>query len=90
MSTWCIWSSQPLGFLQSLYLTHDYLPYVVFPHMVYRGRMSFPLVGTRGNKVYRHRSRYYVYNNHLGSCPDGFGLQALHEIPRNVSNEEFE
>ncbi|KAF8493728.1 hypothetical protein F5888DRAFT_1722504 [Russula emetica] len=47
-------------------------------------------MGTRGNKVYRHKGRYYVYYNHWDSYPSGFGLQVLHEIPRNVSKEEFE
>jgi hypothetical protein len=49
-----------------------------------------PFMGTRGNKVYRHKGRYYVYYNHSDSYPNGFGLQVLHEIPRNVSKEEFE
>jgi hypothetical protein len=43
-----------------------------------------------GNKVYRHKGRYYVYYNHWESYPSGFGLEVLHEIPRNVSKEEFE
>jgi hypothetical protein len=47
-------------------------------------------MGIHGNKVYRHKDRYYVYFNQYGSEPDGFGLEVLHEIPRNVSKEEFE
>ena len=47
-------------------------------------------MGTRGYTVYRHKGRYYVYYNHFDSYPDGLGLQVLHEIPRNVSKEEFE
>ena len=47
-------------------------------------------MGTRGNKVYRHKGRYYVYYNHSDSYPNGFGLEVLHELPRNVSKEEFE
>ena len=46
--------------------------------------------GTRGCKVYRHKGRYYVYCNHSDSYPSGLGLQVLHEIPRDVSKEEFE
>src|SRR6267154_5229736 len=49
-----------------------------------------PLMGSRGNKVYRHKGRYYVYYNHSDSYPSVFGLEVLHEIPRNVSKEEFE
>jgi hypothetical protein len=45
---------------------------------------------TRGFKVYRHKGRYYVYYNHYDSYPEGLGLELLHEIPRNVSKEEFE
>ncbi|KAI0263327.1 hypothetical protein BGY98DRAFT_1182102 [Russula aff. rugulosa BPL654] len=40
--------------------------------------------------VYRHKGRYYVYYNHWDSYPHGLGLEVLHEIPRNVSKEEFE
>ena len=47
-------------------------------------------MGTRGYKVYRHKGRYYVYYNHFDSYPSIFGLQVLHEIPRDVSKEEFE
>jgi hypothetical protein len=47
-------------------------------------------MGTRGNKVYRYKGRYYVYYNHCDSYPDVFGLKVLHEIPRNLSKEEFE
>jgi hypothetical protein len=47
-------------------------------------------MGIHGYKVYRHKGRYYVYFNQYGSEPDGFGLEVLHEIPRNVSKEEFE
>jgi hypothetical protein len=47
-------------------------------------------MGTRGYKVYRHKGRYYVYYNHYDSYPSVFGLEVLHEIPRNVSKEEFE
>jgi hypothetical protein len=47
-------------------------------------------MGTRGYKVYRHKGRYYVYYNRYDSYPDGLGLKLLHEIPRNVSKEEFE
>jgi len=47
-------------------------------------------MGTRGYKVYRHKGRYYVYYNHWDSYPSAFGLQVLHEIPRNVSKDEFE
>src|SRR6267154_3220532 len=49
-----------------------------------------PLMGSRGNKVYRHKGRYYVYYSPWDSYPSGFGLKVLHEIPRNVSKEEFE
>ena len=45
---------------------------------------------TNGFKVYRHKGRYYVHYNHWDSYPHGLGLQILHEIPRNVSKEEFE
>jgi hypothetical protein len=47
-------------------------------------------MGTRGNKVYRYKGRYYVYYNHWDSYPSVFGLEVLHEIPRNVPKEEFE
>ena len=47
-------------------------------------------MSTRGNKVYRHKGRYYVYYNHSDSYPSIFGLEVLHEIPHNVSKEEFE
>ena len=47
-------------------------------------------MGTRGFKVYRHKGHYYVYYNHYDSYPSHFGLEVLHEIPRNVSKEEFE
>src|SRR5712672_989795 len=47
-------------------------------------------MGTRGNKVYRHMGRYYVYYNSGDSYPHGLGLQILNEIPRNVSKEVFE
>lgn len=47
-------------------------------------------MGTRGFKVYRHKGRYYVYYRRRDSYPCGLGLQVLHEIPRNVSKEEFE
>ena len=47
-------------------------------------------MGTHGNKVYRHNGYYYVYFNRYDSYPSFFGLKLLHEIPRNVSKEEFE
>jgi hypothetical protein len=47
-------------------------------------------MGTRGFQVYRHKGRYYVYYNHWDSYPEGFGLDILDEIPRNVSKKEFE
>jgi hypothetical protein len=47
-------------------------------------------MGTRGQIVYRHKGRYYVYYNHWDSYPNGLGLKLLDEIPRNVSKEEFE
>jgi hypothetical protein len=47
-------------------------------------------MGTNGNRVYRHKGRYYVYFNHWDSYPHGLGLEVLHKIPRNVSREEFE
>src|SRR6266852_8041950 len=49
-----------------------------------------PFMGIRGYKVYRHKGRFYVYYNNSHSSPNGFGLNILHEIPRNVSKEEFE
>ena len=45
---------------------------------------------TRGYNVYHCKGRYYVYYNHYDTYPSIFGLQALDEIPRNVSKEEFE
>ena len=47
-------------------------------------------MGTRGQKVFRHKGRYYVYYNHWDSYPSVFGLGVLHGIPRNVSKKEFE
>jgi hypothetical protein len=47
-------------------------------------------MGTRGQKVYRWKGRYFVYYNHWDSYPSHFGLKVLHEIPRNVSKEDFE
>ena len=47
-------------------------------------------MGTRGSKVYRYKGRYYVYYNQWDSYPDYFGLEVLHEIPSNVSKEDFE
>ena len=47
-------------------------------------------MGTHGYKVYRHKGRYYVYYNQCDSYPSIFGLEVLHEIPRNVSKGEFE
>ncbi|KAI0274485.1 hypothetical protein BGY98DRAFT_1115833 [Russula aff. rugulosa BPL654] len=47
-------------------------------------------MGTRGYAVYRIKGRYYVNYNHYDAYPDGLGLRLLHEIPRNVSKEEFE
>ena len=47
-------------------------------------------MSTRGYKVYRYKGCYYVYYNQCDSYPSFFGLQVLHEIPRNVSKEEFE
>jgi hypothetical protein len=52
--------------------------------------LVFPLMGTRGYAVYRIKGRYYVNYNHYDAHPDGLGLRLLHEIPRNVSKEEFE
>ena len=47
-------------------------------------------MSTGGYKVYRYKGRYYIHYNHCDSYPHGLGLQLLHEIPRNVSKEEFE
>ena len=47
-------------------------------------------MGTRGYRVYRHKGRYYIYYSPGDSYPQRLGLQLLHEIPRNVSKEEFE
>ena len=45
---------------------------------------------TRGNIVYRHKGRYYVYYISRDAYPSYFGLRVLHGIPRNVPKEEFE
>jgi hypothetical protein len=47
-------------------------------------------MGTRGQKVYRYKGRYFVYYNHMDSYPSYFGLKVLHQIPSNVSKEDFE
>ncbi|KAF8465796.1 hypothetical protein DFH94DRAFT_352945 [Russula ochroleuca] len=47
-------------------------------------------MSTRGYKVFRYKGRYFVYYNHSDSYPSVFGLSVLHEIPRDVSKEEFE
>ena len=47
-------------------------------------------MGTRGYKVYRYNGRYFIYYNHWDSYPDGYGVDVLREIPRNVSKEMFE
>ncbi len=44
--------------------------------------------------MYRHEGSFVTallpYYNRWDSHPDGFGLQVLREIPRNVSEEELE
>ncbi|KAN0103950.1 hypothetical protein V8E52_011480 [Russula decolorans] len=47
-------------------------------------------MGGGGYNVYRHKGRYYVYAGHADATPYYLGLRQLHEIPRNVSKEEFE
>jgi hypothetical protein len=44
-------------------------------------------MGTRGQKVYRHKGRYYVYYNHFDSYPSFFGLAVLRKVPRGVPKE---
>jgi hypothetical protein len=47
-------------------------------------------MGTRGQKVYRHKGRYYVHYNHSDSYPSFFGLIVLRGVPRGRSKEKFE
>jgi hypothetical protein len=47
-------------------------------------------MGTCGYTVYCHKGHYFLHYNHLDSYPNGLGLAFLHEIPYDVSKEEFE
>ncbi|KAI0270961.1 hypothetical protein BGY98DRAFT_923254 [Russula aff. rugulosa BPL654] len=47
-------------------------------------------MGTHGYLAYRYKGRYFVYYHHFDSDPGCLGVEALREIPRNVSKERFE